>query len=65
MKTIRIKELFQSHTIRFRHFNLTGNGIIGGRYIPRGDELQDVMEVEVKTRADETKTGSECDPEEG
>ena len=65
MKTISIKGLFQSDTKRFHRFDLTGNGIVGNLYVPRGDEGPDIVEAEVKTRADETKTGFECNRKEG
>lgn len=52
MKTMKVKAIFEADTKRFHCFAIKSGEVTGTLYIPRGDDVPDVVEVDLHTKAE-------------
>ena len=52
METIKVKGIFETDTKRFHRFTIKSDGVMGTLYIPRGESVPDLVEVELHTKAE-------------
>jgi len=57
MKAVKVKGVFMADTKRFHRFEIkTDDGFItGSLYFAKGEDVPDVVEVELQTKADQAK----------
>ena len=52
METIKVKAIFEADIRRFHRFTIKSDEVTGTLYIPCGEEVPDVVEVQLRTKAE-------------
>ena len=52
MEKIKVKGIFESDTKRFHRFTIKSDEVTGTLFIPRGEGVPEMVEVELHTKAE-------------